>query len=118
MDPKTAEAWKRRGQARAAIGETAEVYFILHSITVIVLEAFVDKMFLSKFMKSYVKVVGFPLQALEDLTKAIKLEPTPDLLHERGIIVGLETRPSYLVVWVGDISLLVHKLYLCRRRLM
>lgn len=25
VDPKTAEAWKRRGQARAAIGETAEV---------------------------------------------------------------------------------------------
>jgi hypothetical protein len=32
VDLKTAEAWKRRGQAQAAIGETAEVqdkYFIL-----------------------------------------------------------------------------------------
>jgi hypothetical protein len=26
------------------------------------------------------------LLSLEDLSKAIKLEPTPDLLHERGVV--------------------------------
>lgn len=55
-------------------------------------------------MKSYLKVVGILLQALEDLSKAIKLEPTPDLLHERGTIIGSEAGSLSLVVWAGDIS--------------
>ena len=30
-------------------------------LTIVVLEAFVDKMSLRKFLKTYLKVVGFPL---------------------------------------------------------
>lgn len=55
-------------------------------------------------MRSFLKVVSVLLQALEDLSKAIKLEPTPDLLHERGKLIGSETGMLFLVVWAGDIN--------------
>jgi hypothetical protein len=77
---------------------------ILYSITVVILEAFIDKMFLITFVKNILNVVGILLQALEDLSKAIKLEPTPDLLHERGTLIGSETGSLYLIVWAADIS--------------
>ncbi|URE00095.1 Tetratricopeptide repeat protein [Musa troglodytarum] len=55
--PLAGEAWKRRGQARAALGEFKEA-----SLFIIFL-------------------------AIEDLTKALEFEPnSPDVLHERGIV--------------------------------
>jgi hypothetical protein len=77
---------------------------MLYSITVVILEAFIDKMFLITFVKNILNVVGILLQALEDLSKAIKLEPTPHLLHERGTLIGSETGSLYLIVWAADIS--------------
>jgi len=53
-------------------------------------------------MGFFLKVVDILLQALEDLSKAIKLEPTPDLLHERGILISSKRLPLYMDVWAGD----------------
>lgn len=53
-------------------------------------------------MENCLKVFGILLQALEDLSKAIKLEPTPDLLHERGILIGSNLFSLYMDVWTGD----------------
>ncbi|KAF3531082.1 hypothetical protein DY000_02038159 [Brassica cretica] len=66
-NPAAGEAWKRRGQARAALGEFAE--------------------------------------AVEDLTRALELEPkpkSPDILHERCII---NFRSKDFTAGVNDLSI-------------
>ncbi|KAM1733374.1 hypothetical protein EV1_018569 [Malus domestica] len=56
-NPSACEAWKRRGQARAAMGEFVEVVMLSQSF-----------------------------HAIEDLSKALEFEPnSADILHERGI---------------------------------
>jgi hypothetical protein len=62
------------------------------------IRSFFDKMFLITFVKNILNVVGILLQALKDLSKAIKLDPTPDLLHKRGTLIGSEIGSLYLIV--------------------
>ncbi|PPS19676.1 hypothetical protein GOBAR_AA00895 [Gossypium barbadense] len=59
--PSAGEAWKRRGQARAALGESIEL--------------------------GYIALVNQDIKAIEDLTKALEFDPdSADILHERGIV--------------------------------
>lgn len=97
VDPKTVEAWKRRGQARAAIGETAEVRHCYQHTLLFMHESTIAS---KQVMQFCFKVLWILLQALEDLSEAIKLEPTSDLLHERGIFLMCS---FYLNVCAGGI---------------